>query len=106
MFSRSLRADWAQHGVGVSAVCPGVINTPIIEASRFLGTMGSPQALRMAQRTFGRGHRPEVVAVAVMPAIAPARPVVPPRTQARPTAERPVGNAGGRTGRSRLSPHS
>src|SRR3546814_218201 len=25
MFSRSLRADWAQHGVGVSAVCPGEI---------------------------------------------------------------------------------
>ena len=27
--SRCLRADWADDGVGVSAICPGVINTPI-----------------------------------------------------------------------------
>ena len=29
--SRCLRADWHDSGVGVSAICPGVINTPIID---------------------------------------------------------------------------
>src|SRR3954453_18964494 len=32
-----LRADWAKHGVGVTAICPGVITTPNIDPTRFLG---------------------------------------------------------------------
>src|SRR3546814_10924664 len=58
LFSSSRRADWAPHGVGVSAVCPGGINTPITGATRFLGTLGIPHAHRTAQPTFDRGHPP------------------------------------------------
>jgi NAD(P)-dependent dehydrogenase (short-subunit alcohol dehydrogenase family) len=36
--SRCLQADWGPQGVGVSAVCPGVINTPIITSTRFPGS--------------------------------------------------------------------
>jgi len=76
-FSRCLRADWAGHGVGVSAVCPGVINTPILEGTRFLGDMGSPRAKAAAVKAFRHGHHPDVVAAAVLSAITRDRAVVP-----------------------------
>jgi NAD(P)-dependent dehydrogenase (short-subunit alcohol dehydrogenase family) len=63
----SLRADWGQHGVGVTAVCPGVINTPIIEGARFVGDEGDAKA--EATRIFGKGHSPKTVAKAVVRAI-------------------------------------
>jgi 2-hydroxycyclohexanecarboxyl-CoA dehydrogenase len=82
-FSRCLRSDWRTQGVSVSAVCPGVINTPILEGSRFLGAMSSTNARRMAQKGFSRGHRPEVVADAVLTAIRRDRAVVPAGFEAR-----------------------
>lgn len=77
MFSRSVRPDWATVGIGVSAVCPGVINTPIIESTRFFGEVASPRARAMAVRGFSRGHRPETVAAAIIRAIERNRAVVP-----------------------------
>lgn len=72
--SRCLRADWRAHGVRVSAVCPGVIATPIISATRFVGD--DRDAERTA-RLFRRGHRPEKVAAAVLRALDRDRAVVP-----------------------------
>jgi short-subunit dehydrogenase len=63
----SLRADWADHGVGVTAVCPGVINTPIIESSRYVGEEAGQK--EEARKLFGKGHSPQVVAKAVVRAI-------------------------------------
>lgn len=83
MFSRSLRADWRTCGVGVSAVCPGFINTPILSRGRFVGPMGSPETMKLAERGFGFGHPPEVVADAVMRAIRRNRPMVAPGIEAR-----------------------
>ncbi|MGH9184566.1 MAG: SDR family NAD(P)-dependent oxidoreductase [Acidimicrobiales bacterium] len=83
MFSRSLRADWRRHGVGVSAVCPGVINTPILERARFVGEMSSPLVIAAAKRGFRFGHRPEVVADAVLTAVRRNRAVVPAGIEAR-----------------------
>jgi NAD(P)-dependent dehydrogenase (short-subunit alcohol dehydrogenase family) len=83
MFSRSLRADWRLRGVGVSAVCPGVINTPILERARFLGDMGTPRAVAMAKRGFRFGHSPEVVARAVITAVRTNRAVVPAGIESR-----------------------
>ena len=77
MFSRSLRAGWRRRGVGVPAVCPGVINTPIIGRSRFVGDQADPRARERAVRTFRRGHRPETVARAVVRAVERNRAVVP-----------------------------
>ncbi len=82
-FSRALRSDWRRQGVSVSAVCPGVINTPILEGSRFLGAMSSTNAKRIAQRGFSRGHRPEVVADAVLTAVRRDKAVVPAGVEAR-----------------------
>ena len=75
--SRSLRADWRAAGVGVSAICPGVINTPIVAHTRMRGTSADPTAAARAQRLFSRGHPPERVADAILSAVARNRPVVP-----------------------------
>lgn len=75
--SRSLRADWRRHGVGVSAICPGVINTPIVAHSRLRGEFSDPSATVRAQRLFSRGHPPERVANAVLGAVARDRAVIP-----------------------------
>jgi NAD(P)-dependent dehydrogenase (short-subunit alcohol dehydrogenase family) len=64
--AQCLRADWAPHGVGVSAICPGVINTGILEGTRFLGDATDPAK---ARTTFARGHDPASVAQDVVRAI-------------------------------------
>lgn len=83
MFSRSLRADWRTCGVGVSAVCPGFVNTSILSRGRFVGPMWSPETMRLAERGFGFGHAPEVVADAVVHAIRRNRAMVAPGVEAR-----------------------
>lgn len=62
--SRCLRADWAPHGVGVSVICPGVINTPIVTHTRLLGPLEGRQA--HLQRQFRFGHAPDAVAKAIV----------------------------------------
>src|SRR3546814_19543312 len=84
MFSRSLRADWRTCGVGVSAVCPGFVNTPILSRGRFVGRMWSPETMELAERGFGFGHTPAAVADAVMHAIRRNRAMVAPGIEARP----------------------
>jgi 2-hydroxycyclohexanecarboxyl-CoA dehydrogenase len=74
--SQCLRADWAPAGVGVTAVCPGVVNTPILTTSRWLGDGAEGRAERAA-RVFKRGHKPEQVAAAVVDAVRRDRAVVP-----------------------------
>lgn len=74
--SRCLRADWAPSGVGVSAVCPGVINTGIIERTRFTDADGEDERRRAAQ-VFRRGHSPDKVATAIVCAAETNRVVVP-----------------------------
>jgi NAD(P)-dependent dehydrogenase (short-subunit alcohol dehydrogenase family) len=66
--TQSLRADWRPHGVGVTAICPGVINTPIIDNTRFLGDQegNRDRTVRLFRRF---GHKPEAVANAVVRAI-------------------------------------
>lgn len=83
MFSRSLRADWRSRGVGVSAVCPGFVNTPILTRGRFVGPMWTPETMRLAQRGFGRGHSPDLVAGAVLDAIRRNRVMVAPGAESR-----------------------
>ncbi len=75
--SQCLRADWSSSGVGVTAICPGVINTPIIDSTRFLGDAGSPDRRVKTTKAFRRGHKPEQVADAIVDAVARDRSVVP-----------------------------
>src|SRR3954451_10489146 len=77
-FSRSLRADWHGHGVGVSAICPGVINTPIISHTRFRGEQAEPKRVARVKNMFAkRGHPPELVAKAIVRAVRENKSVVP-----------------------------
>jgi NAD(P)-dependent dehydrogenase (short-subunit alcohol dehydrogenase family) len=69
--SRSLRADFAAHGVGVSAICPGITDTPIVDSTRYLGGTAPSTEL------FRHGHPPATVAAAIVRAIERDRPVVP-----------------------------
>ena len=73
--SQCLRADWARSGVGVTAICPGVINTPIVDHTRYLGQADPKRRARVA-KAFRRGHRPELVAGAIVGAIERDRAVV------------------------------
>ena len=65
--SRCLRADWAAAGVGVSAICPGLINTPIPSRTRMFGGLAESQD-RIA-RAFRVGHSPDLVARAIVRAV-------------------------------------
>jgi NAD(P)-dependent dehydrogenase (short-subunit alcohol dehydrogenase family) len=73
--SRCLRADWQDSGVGVSAICPGVVSSGIIDSARFLGAQA--QSLDRARKIFRRGHPPELVARDVVVAIRKDKAVVP-----------------------------
>jgi NAD(P)-dependent dehydrogenase (short-subunit alcohol dehydrogenase family) len=83
-FSRSLRADWHNQGIGVSAICPGVIDTPIISHTRFKGEQAAPDRVARVKDMFSkRGHPPEVVAKAVLAAVRDDRSVVPVGVESR-----------------------
>jgi 2-hydroxycyclohexanecarboxyl-CoA dehydrogenase len=74
--TRCLRADWGPRGVGVSAICPGVIATPIIERTRFKGDRAGADTVGKIKQTFAKGHPPAMVADAIVGAVARNRPVV------------------------------
>lgn len=70
MLSQCLRADWRPRGVSVTAICPGVINTPIVEATRFVGDQDEPATRARTAKLFHRlGHEPETVAKAILKAV-------------------------------------
>ncbi|MGK2938201.1 MAG: SDR family NAD(P)-dependent oxidoreductase [Solirubrobacteraceae bacterium] len=73
--SRCLRADWAGSGVGVSVICPGVINTPIVSRTRLLGPLEGRQ--ERLQQQFRFGHAPDAVAKAIVRATEKNHAVVP-----------------------------
>ncbi len=73
--SRCLRADWAADGVGVSAICPGVINTPIASRTRMAGDIAGRQ--ERIVRAFRRGHSPDLVARAIIRAAEKNQEIVP-----------------------------
>ncbi|HEV7537070.1 MAG TPA: SDR family NAD(P)-dependent oxidoreductase, partial [Acidimicrobiia bacterium] len=81
--SRCLRADWAPYGVGVTAVCPGVIDTPIVGSTRYLGSRGDARTRSRIEKIFRRGHPPEAVARAIVAAAERNPAVVPVGWEAR-----------------------
>jgi NADP-dependent 3-hydroxy acid dehydrogenase YdfG len=67
-FSQSLRTELAPHKVGVTAICPGMIATSIINDSRMAGEASSRRAKIAA--TFRKGGiSPDRVADAVLEAV-------------------------------------
>jgi 2-hydroxycyclohexanecarboxyl-CoA dehydrogenase len=75
--SHCLRADWSALGVGVTAVCPGFVNTPIARTTRFTGGKEDPRRRARLVKGFSRAHPPEKVGAAVVKAITTNRALVP-----------------------------
>ncbi len=79
--SEGLRAELAPRGVGVSVICPGFIDTPIVANMRLRGDSYPEQARGKIQRFYRkRNYQPERVALAVLhaartnPALLPVTP--------------------------------
>ncbi|OBG29293.1 SDR family oxidoreductase [Mycobacterium sp. 852002-51057_SCH5723018] len=85
MFSDCLRAELDAADVGLTTICPGVINTNIVNSTRFYAPAGKAETIdgRRGQldRLFAlRHYGPEKVAKAILSAVKknkPIRPVAP-----------------------------
>jgi short-subunit dehydrogenase len=56
MLTQCLRAELAEHGIGVTAICPGLVHTNITSNTRFVGTDDDEQARRQkgAHTAYGK----------------------------------------------------
>ena len=82
MFSDCLRAELAAAGIGLTTICPGVVNTNIVAATEFHPPRGRQAAVagrRAAlQRMFEfRRYGPEKVAAAILAAVRDDRAIRP-----------------------------
>lgn len=68
-FSRCLRADWLDAKVGVSVVCPGVINTPLYTTNTRMYGRTQAQLDKTANIFTQFGRSPDTVAKAIELAI-------------------------------------
>lgn len=76
--SESLSIELAPHGIGISAICPGIIDTPITRSARLRGRAAAPGARDQMVRAYQRrGYGPERVARGVLRAVQRGRVVAP-----------------------------
>ncbi|MFE4536739.1 SDR family oxidoreductase [Streptomyces scopuliridis] len=86
MLSECLRAELAGQGIGVSAICPGFVNTGTTSTARFTGVSAEEEERRRKKtsRLYGlRNYPPEKVADAVLRAVVRNQAVVPVTPEAR-----------------------
>jgi NAD(P)-dependent dehydrogenase (short-subunit alcohol dehydrogenase family) len=86
MLAQCLAGELARDGVGVSAVCPGLVHTNITATTRFAGASAAEEVERRALATemyWRRGFGPEKVAAEVVAAIRDKRVVVPVTPEAK-----------------------
>ena len=85
MFSDCLRAELDAAGVGLTTICPGVINTNIVNTTRFDAPPGKDEDVRGRRGQIGkmfalRRYGPDKVANAILSSVKknqPIRPVAP-----------------------------
>ncbi|WP_327372038.1 SDR family oxidoreductase [Streptomyces sp. NBC_01217] len=86
MLSECLRAEFADRSIGVSAICPGIVNTNITATTHFAGADAAEEK-RLQKRTsrlYGlRNYPPEKVADAILKAVVRNQAVVPVTPEAR-----------------------
>ncbi|MFB4300492.1 SDR family oxidoreductase [Actinomadura sp. NTSP31] len=104
------RLDMERYGIGVTAVCPGAVDTPITRQTRFVGMSPAVDAElrdKMARAIERRGYPPEKVAQAILRAVRQDAAVVPVAVEARvartiarvsPGANRALARLGRRAG--------
>jgi NAD(P)-dependent dehydrogenase (short-subunit alcohol dehydrogenase family) len=76
--SEALRQELVPHGIGVTTVCPGIINTPITASSPLRGPEATPEARAyMIEAYRRRNYPPERVADNILKAVQRNRAVAP-----------------------------
>ncbi|WP_405714709.1 MULTISPECIES: SDR family oxidoreductase [unclassified Streptomyces] len=86
MLSECLRAELAERSIGVSAICPGIVNTNITATTHFAGADAAEEKRlrKRSSRLYGlRNYPPERVADAILKAVARNQAVVPVTPEAR-----------------------
>jgi NAD(P)-dependent dehydrogenase (short-subunit alcohol dehydrogenase family)/pimeloyl-ACP methyl ester carboxylesterase len=86
MLSECLRAELSGQGIGVSAICPGLVNTNITSTAHFAGVDADEEKRRQKKsaRLYGlRNYPPEKVADAILRAVVRNQAVVPVTPEAR-----------------------
>jgi NAD(P)-dependent dehydrogenase (short-subunit alcohol dehydrogenase family)/pimeloyl-ACP methyl ester carboxylesterase len=86
MLSECLRAELSGQGIGVSAICPGLVNTNITSTAHFAGVDAAEEKRRQKKsaRLYGlRNYPPEKVADAILRAVVRNQAVVPVTPEAR-----------------------
>ncbi|MFJ9633104.1 SDR family oxidoreductase [Streptomyces sp. NPDC101175] len=86
MLSECLRAELSGQGIGVSAICPGLVNTNITSTAHFAGVDADEERRRQKRsaRLYGlRNYPPEKVADAILRAVVRDQAVVPVTPEAR-----------------------
>ncbi|MCT7356587.1 SDR family NAD(P)-dependent oxidoreductase, partial [Streptomyces sp. 15-116A] len=86
MLSECLRAELAGQGIGVTAICPGFVNTAITSTARFAGVDAEEERRlqKRAARLYGlRNYPPEKVAAAILRGVVRDAAVVPVTPEAR-----------------------
>ncbi|MHA6780349.1 SDR family oxidoreductase [Pseudonocardia saturnea] len=86
MLSDCLRPEVAAHGIGLSTICPGIVDTNITRTSTFSGLDDAAQDARRAHAAsvYGkRNFRPEGVATEIVDAVRRSRAVVPVTPEAK-----------------------
>jgi NAD(P)-dependent dehydrogenase (short-subunit alcohol dehydrogenase family) len=76
--SEALRDELRPHRIGVTTVCPGIIDTPITRTSRMVGRFATPHARTAIVEAYRRrNYGPERVAANVLKAVRRGRAVAP-----------------------------
>jgi len=76
--SEALREELRPHGIAVTTVCPGIINTPITTSAPMRGPLATPEARAVLVELYRRrNYGPERVAANILRAIARRRAVAP-----------------------------
>jgi NAD(P)-dependent dehydrogenase (short-subunit alcohol dehydrogenase family) len=86
MLSECLRAELAGAGIGVTAICPGVIDTNITRTIHIVGVSAEEEQRRQRQATRAysrRGYTPDRVAAAIVRAVRRNPAVLPVAPEAR-----------------------
>ncbi|MEU4441726.1 SDR family oxidoreductase [Actinosynnema sp. NPDC050801] len=86
MLAQCLDAELREHGIRVSAICPGIVRTNITKTFTFAGTTGAEQDEQRERATKAyrlRGFGPEKVAAEVLDAVNKGKTVVPVTVEAK-----------------------
>jgi NAD(P)-dependent dehydrogenase (short-subunit alcohol dehydrogenase family) len=78
-----MHGELAVHGIGVTAVCPGIIDTPIVGKMRVRGGDEQESRRRAVQTFTRRSYSPERLAEGILTAIRKNKVVAPITPEAR-----------------------